>query len=79
MKIYEYQGKEILWKFGVVVLCGKLVFLVDEVVKVVEEFGGLVWVVKVQIYVGGCGKGGGVKVVKLIEQVCEYVNQIFGM
>lgn len=36
-------------------------------------------VVKVQIYVGGCGKGGGVKVVFFFDEVEWFVGEIFGM
>jgi len=79
MKIHEYQGKEILRKFGVAVPRGIAVFSVDEAVAAAEELGGPVWVVKAQIHAGGRGKGGGVKVAKTIEQVREYANQILGM
>ncbi|RBL65353.1 succinate--CoA ligase subunit beta, partial [Pseudomonas sp. MWU13-2625] len=79
MKIHEYQGKEILRKVGDAVPRGKPGFSVDEAVKVAEELGGPVWVVKAQIHAGDRGKGGGVKVAKSIEQVREYANQILGM
>ncbi len=79
MKIHEYQGKEILRKFGVAVPRGKPVFSVDDAVKAAEELGGPVWVVKAQIHAGGRGKGGGVKVAKSLDQVREYANQILGM
>jgi succinyl-CoA synthetase beta subunit len=79
MKIHEYQGKEILRKFGVAVPRGKAVFNVDDAVKAAEELGGPVWVVKAQIHAGGRGKGGGVKVAKSIDQVREYAGQILGM
>ncbi|AKC68315.1 ADP-forming succinate--CoA ligase subunit beta [Pandoraea oxalativorans] len=79
MKIHEYQGKEILRKFGVAVPRGIPAFSVDEAVKAAEELGGPVWVVKAQIHAGGRGKGGGVKVAKTIEQVREYASQILGM
>ena len=79
MKIHEYQGKEILRKFGVVTPRGKACFSVDEAVKAAEELGGSVWVVKAQIHAGGRGKGGGVKVAKSLDQVREYASQILGM
>jgi len=79
MKIHEYQGKEILRKFGVAVPRGLPVFSVDDAVKAAEELGGPVWVVKAQIHAGGRGKGGGVKVAKTLEQVREYASQILGM
>jgi len=79
MKIHEYQGKEILRKFGVTVPRGIPCMNADEAVKAAEELGGSVWVVKAQIHAGGRGKGGGVKVAKSLEQVQEYANQIMGM
>lgn len=79
MKIHEYQGKEILRKFGVTVPRGIPCMSVEEAVKAAEELGGPVWVVKAQIHAGGRGKGGGVKVAKSIEQVKEFSEQIMGM
>ncbi len=53
MKIREYQGKEILRKFGVTVPRGIPCMSVDEAVKAAETLGGPVWVVKAQIHAGG--------------------------
>ncbi|MCK9387304.1 MAG: ADP-forming succinate--CoA ligase subunit beta [Sulfuritalea sp.] len=79
MKIHEYQGKEILKKFGVTVPRGKPALSVEEAVKVAEELGGRVWVVKAQIHAGGRGKGGGVKVAKSLDEVGIYAKAILGM
>jgi len=79
MKIHEYQGKQILKKFGVAVPRSIAVFSVDEAVAAAEELGGSVWVVKAQIHAGGRGKGGGVKVAKSIAEVREKASQILGM
>jgi succinyl-CoA synthetase beta subunit len=79
MKIHEYQGKEILKRFGVAVPRSIAVFSVDEAVAAAEELGGSVWVVKAQIHAGGRGKGGGVKVAKSIAEVREKASQILGM
>ncbi|KAF4516466.1 hypothetical protein B566_EDAN003213 [Ephemera danica] len=79
MKIHEYQGKQILKKFGVSVPRGIHCISVDAAVKAAEALGGNVWVVKAQIHAGGRGKGGGVKVAKSLEQVREYAQQILGM
>ena len=79
MKIHEYQGKEILKKYGVTVPRGIPCMSVDEAIKAAETLGGPVWVVKAQIHAGGRGKGGGVKVAKSLDQVREYANQIMGM
>ena len=79
MKIHEYQGKEILRKFGVTTPRGVPCFSVDEAVKAAETLGGKVWVVKAQIHAGGRGKGGGVKVAKSLDEVRQYAGQILGM
>jgi succinyl-CoA synthetase beta subunit len=79
MKIHEYQGKELLKKYGVAVPRGIPCFTVDEAVKAAEALGGPVWVVKAQIHAGGRGKGGGVKVAKSMEQVREFATAILGM
>ena len=79
MKIHEYQGKEILKKFGVTTPRGIPCFSVDEAVKAAETLGGKVWVVKAQIHAGGRGKGGGVKVAKNPDELRIYAKAILGM
>ena len=79
MKIHEYQGKEILKRYGVPVPRGIPCFTVDEAVKAAETLGGPVWVVKAQIHAGGRGKGGGVKVSKSIDEVRKNATAILGM
>ena len=79
MKIHEYQGKEILRRYGVTVPRGKSCFSVDEAVEAARGLGGPVWVVKAQIHAGGRGKGGGVKVAKSLDDVKAYASQILGM
>jgi len=79
MNIHEYQAKEVLRGFGVPVPKGKAAFTVAEAVKAAEELGGPIWVVKAQIHAGGRGKGGGVKVVKSIEDVKKEAERMLGM
>lgn len=79
MNIHEHQAKELLARYGVVIPHGGAAFSVDEAVKVANELGGPVWVVKAQIHAGGRGKGGGVKVVKSIDEVRSTAEQMLGM
>ena len=79
MKIHEYQGKEILKKYGVAVPRGIPCFSVDEAVRAAEALGGPVWGVKAQIHAGGRGKGGGVKLARSIDEVRLLSGQILGM
>jgi succinyl-CoA synthetase beta subunit len=79
MNIHEYQAKEVLRQFGVPTGKGAPAFTVDEAVKIAEAQPGPVWVVKAQIHAGGRGKGGGVKVVKSIDDVKTESARILGM
>jgi succinyl-CoA synthetase beta subunit len=79
LKIHEYQGKEILRRFGIPTPRGIPAFSVDEAGKAAEALGGSVWVVKAQIHAGGRGKGGGVKLGRSIAEVRELAGQILGM
>ncbi|HEY4124108.1 MAG TPA: ADP-forming succinate--CoA ligase subunit beta, partial [Rhizomicrobium sp.] len=79
MNIHEYQAKEVLRGFGVPVPKGIAAFTVEEAVAAAKQLPGPVWVVKAQIHAGGRGKGGGVKVVKSIEDVEKEAKRMLGM
>lgn len=74
MKIHEYQAKAILSRYGVSVPAGIACFSVEEAVLAAEKLGGNKWVVKAQIYAGGRGKGGGVKLAKSIAEVRQFAE-----
>jgi succinyl-CoA synthetase beta subunit len=79
MNVHEYQGKEILRRFGVATPRGIPCFSVADADAAVRELGGKVWVVKAQIHAGGRGKGGGVKVTKSPAEAHEAAERILGM
>jgi len=83
MKIHEYQGKELLKKYGVPVPLGiaatSAADAIAAIPKVQEQAGTEVVVVKAQIHAGGRGKGGGVKVAKTRADAEAAVKKIFGM
>ena len=79
MNIHEYQAKAVLKEFGVPVPRGLPAFSVEDAVQAAQELGGPVWVVKAQIHAGGRGKGGGVKVVKSIDDVKAEATRMLGM
>jgi succinyl-CoA synthetase beta subunit len=79
MKIHEYQGKEILKRYGVAVPRGVACFSVDDAMKAADQLGGPVWVVKAQIHAGGRGKGGGVKLARSKDEVRAHASGILGM
>jgi len=79
MNIHEYQAKQLLASYGVAVPQGGVAYTATEAETVAKELGGPVWVVKAQIHAGGRGKGGGVKVVKSIEEARETAREMIGM
>ncbi|MGZ5984208.1 MAG: ATP-grasp domain-containing protein, partial [Caulobacteraceae bacterium] len=79
MNIHEYQAKAVLKEFGVPVPRGLPAFSVEDAVQAAQELGGPVWVVKAQIHAGGRGKGGGVKVVKSLDDVRKEAQRMLGM
>ncbi|MBF0369940.1 MAG: ADP-forming succinate--CoA ligase subunit beta [Magnetococcales bacterium] len=79
MNIHEYQAKKIIAGYGVNVPRGSVAFTPAEAENVARELGSDVFVVKAQIHAGGRGKGGGVKVVKSIQEVREEAKRMLGM
>jgi succinyl-CoA synthetase beta subunit len=78
MKIHEYQGKQLLAKYGVTVPRGVVVTDAGQVPAAVEQLG-LPVVVKAQIHAGGRGKGGGVKLARTADEAVEIARNMIGM
>ena len=83
MKIHEYQGKEILKRYGVPVPHSVPITGTDALDAAVgaawDTLAGPVAVVKAQIHAGGRGKGGGVKLARSREECISLAGQIMGM
>ena len=79
MKIHEYQGKELLKKFGVPVPRSIVASTLDEAERAAKELGTDIVVVKAQIHAGGRGKGGGVKLAKSPAEAKEIAASMLGM
>jgi succinyl-CoA synthetase beta subunit len=82
MKIHEYQGKEILKKYGVAVPRGVMATTREEAEAGAKDLlgaGATGVVVKAQIHAGGRGKGGGVKIAKSVEEAGEIASKMLGM
>ena len=82
MKIHEYQGKQILKKFGVAVPRGAMATTREDAEAAAKDLlgaGASGIVVKAQIHAGGRGKGGGVKLAKSVEEAGEIAGKILGM
>ncbi|MEO7010547.1 MAG: ADP-forming succinate--CoA ligase subunit beta, partial [Caldimonas sp.] len=79
MNIHEYQGKELLRRYGVATPAGHPCFSAAEAAQAAEKLGGKVWIVKAQIHAGGRGKGGGVKLARSIDEVRQHAIGLLGM
>ena len=64
MKIHEYQARELLAKAGIPVPAARVVETADQAAAAFEENGFSLQVVKAQVFAGGRGKAGFVKLVK---------------
>ncbi len=78
MKIHEYQAKDILRRFGVPVQPGAIATTAEEAERITREYGVPV-VIKAQVYVGGRGKAGGVKLAQTPAEAREVAGRILGM
>ncbi len=87
MNIHEYQGKELLKKFGVAVLEGHIAWTPDEAVEAAKKLPGPIYVVKSQIHAGGRGAGhfadapegkGGVRIAKSLDEVKAAAEAMLG-
>ncbi len=78
MNIHEYQAKDVLRKYGVAVLEGKVVTTPDEAEAAAQDLGGGLCVVKAQIHAGGRGKAGGVKLAQTPQEARAYAQALLG-
>jgi len=83
MNLHEYQAKEILKSFNVLVPKGLIANNPEEAIDAAKEInretGSEYFAVKAQIHAGGRGKGGGVKIAKSINEAGLLASQIIGM
>ena len=77
MKIHEYQAKALLSEFGIPVPPGKVAATAAEAKKIAAELGGEV-AIKAQVYAGGRGKAGGIKVAKSPEEASKLAGNMLG-
>ena len=77
MKIHEYQAKALLSEFGIPVPKGAVATTPVEVKKIAAELGGKV-AIKAQVYAGGRGKAGGIKVANTPAEAEKLAGQILG-
>src|SRR5262245_62790133 len=78
MNLHEYQTKQVLAKYGIPTLPGRIAESPEQAEEAFRALGGAVAVVKAQIHAGGRGKGGGVKLVKSADEARDFAKKILG-
>jgi succinyl-CoA synthetase beta subunit len=78
MNLHEYQAKEVLRRFGVVIQEGHVASTPEEAEAAARTLKAPLLVVKAQIHAGGRGKAGGVKLVKSPEEAAQVARNLLG-
>ncbi|MDB5297183.1 MAG: sucC [Phycisphaerales bacterium] len=78
MKIHEYQARQILSAAGVPVPPAEVVRTPEEAAAAFAKFGAPMCVVKAQVYAGGRGKAGFVKLVKSADEAKDAAKFMLG-
>ena len=78
MNIHEYQAKALLKEYGAPVAAGHVARSAHEAAAHARDLGGETFVVKAQIHAGGRGKGGGIKLVKTLDELKSEADRMLG-
>jgi succinyl-CoA synthetase beta subunit len=78
MNIHEYQAKALLHAYGAPVAEGHVAETPEEAAAHAQTLGGETFVVKAQIHAGGRGKGGGIKLVKTLQELHAEADRMLG-
>jgi succinyl-CoA synthetase beta subunit len=77
VRIHEYQAKALLAQYGIPIPHGKLASAATEAKDIAAEIGGRV-VIKAQVYAGGRGKAGGIRIVNGPKEAEKAASQLLG-
>jgi succinyl-CoA synthetase beta subunit len=78
MNIHEYQAKALLDDYGAPVAEGRVATTAQEAAAHARDIGGETFMVKAQIHAGGRGKGGGIKLVKTLQELHAEADRMLG-
>ncbi len=78
MYVHEFQAKQLLSGYGVLVPRGALARNPEAARDAAQEIGGDAWAVKAQILAGGRGKAGGIKIAESLEAVAAASRELLG-
>jgi len=78
MYVHEFQAKQLLSGYGVLVPRGALARNPEAARDAAQEIGGDAWAVKAQILAGGRGKAGGIKIAESLDAVAAASRGLLG-
>ncbi len=78
MYVHEFQAKQLLSGYGVLVPRGALARNPEAARDAAQEIGGDAWAVKAQILAGGRGKAGGIKIAESLDAVAAASRELLG-
>src|SRR5262249_4597171 len=78
MNIHEYQAKALLKDYGAPVADGRVTDTPQEAAAIARELGGKTWGVRARSRAGGRGKGGGIKLVKTLQELHAEADRMLG-
>lgn len=78
MNLHEFQAKQLLQRYGIVVPQGIVAQSAEAAAAATTEIAGEAWVVKAQVHAGGRGKAGGVKIVKSGQEAQSVAQGLLG-
>src|SRR5262245_36274679 len=78
MNLHEYQTKQVLARYGIPTLAGRVAESPEQAAEAFRALGSAVAIVKAQIHAGGRGKGGGVKLVRSADEARDIALKLLG-
>ena len=78
MNIHEYQAKELLNSYGILIPKGILILDSSQIKEKIKNIGKKPLVIKAQIHAGGRGKAGGIKLINDPSQLENEIIKMFG-
>src|SRR3989339_1501968 len=79
MNLYEFEGRELLEKHGIIIPIGEVVRRGDNIVDAYRKLGLEEVVVKAQVLSGKRGKNNGIRFCNSLEEVEKAIDEIFNM
>lgn len=76
MKLYEYQGKELMKSYGIPVPHGYVCSSMEDLISL-KERDDFPHAVKAQVLAGGRGKASGIRIAENYDRLLEYAGDIF--